>query len=346
MSVIDDSQSEIFELNNPGAPPSLPIAVAAAVLPAGTEVGGKASLLQRRVALMVLVLPAVALGAALAIAFRRGITAVDVCLFAGMYLLTMFGITAGFHRHFAHRAFRTSPAFRKVLAALGSMCAQGPLLFWVTAHRRHHAYSDGPGDPHSPNLVSEGRLRRLRGFWHAHMGWMLDEDISDWSRFTRDLLKDRSVLRMHETYPLWLLLGLALPAAIGGLVTLTWWGALTGFLWGGLVRIFFVNHAAWCVGSVCHMTGRRSFPTPDKSGNVPWVAVITFGEGMQNNHHAFPSSAYHGLRWREPDLSGWIIRGLARFGLLWDVKFPSPAVREAARYRDYVGLDPRQQNII
>jgi stearoyl-CoA desaturase (delta-9 desaturase) len=296
--------------------------------------------------MVVLVVPAVGVGMALALGVRFGVHRWQITLLAASYAVTMFGITAGLHRHFAHRTFRTSVPMRVVLAVIGSMAAQGPLMFWVTAHRRHHAYSDGPGDPHSPNLSGPGWLGKIRGFWHSHMGWMLVEDVSNWSKFACDLLRHRYLFTLHQLYPVWVLLGLLIPTAIGGAIERTWLGALEGLLWGGLVRIFLVNQAAWCVGSVCHMFGARPFPTPDHSGNVSWVAWMTFGEGLQNNHHAFPGSTMHALRWWQPDISGWIIRLCEWLGLVWDVRIPSHAVQTAARRRGYRGLDPRMQNIL
>jgi len=312
----------------------------------GVSRGGMAATVQRRVALGVMVLPALGFVVAIALALRVGITAFEIGLLVVSYALTMFGVTAGFHRHFAHRAFKTSRFMRVVLAALGSMTGQGPLLFWVASHRRHHAYSDGPGDPHSPNLHGDGFGGRLRGFWHAHMGWMLGDEVTSIDRFAHDLLRDRFAFRLHTAYLRWFFLGLVLPAVLGWLVLGGGLGAVRGFLWGGLVRVFLVNQAAWCVGSVCHVMGRRSFPTPDNSGNVAWVAWITFGEGLQNNHHAFPSSAMHALARLEPDVSGWTLLVLRKLGVVWDLKIPSPHVRAEARNRAYPNLDPKFQDIL
>jgi stearoyl-CoA desaturase (delta-9 desaturase) len=240
-----------------------------------------------------------------------------------MYTLTIIGNTVGFHRHFAHCAFKTSQPLRLLLAVLGSMAAQGPLIFWVAVHRRHHVYSDQPGDPHSPNLNGAGLVGALRGLYHAHIGWMFTEEQTNWTRFARDILQDRMLLRIHQQYFFWLIVGLMIPAILGGLLTRTWTDILLGFLWGGLVRIFLVNQAMWCVGSICHYFGSRPFQTHDRSGNLHWVAFFTFGEGLQNNHHAFPSSARHGLAWWQPDFSGWIIRGMEVAGIAWDVKHPT-----------------------
>jgi stearoyl-CoA desaturase (Delta-9 desaturase) len=280
--------------------------------------------LQRRLALAVIAIPFLGSVAALALAMRDGVRGMELALLGGMYLLGTGGVSIGYHRHFAHRAFRAGPRMQAALAILGSTAAQGPLLFWVASHRRHHAFSDREGDPHSPHLDGGGPLSRWRGFWHAHLGWMLSEEITSWAHYARDLLRERRLFTLNPLYPVWLLAGLALPAAIGGAVSGTWRGALGGFLWGGLVRIFLANQASWCVGSVCHMFGSRPFKTADHSANNFWVALFTFGEGLQNNHHAFPSSAAHALRRWEPDLSLWLIRGLAALGLIHDVIIPTP----------------------
>jgi stearoyl-CoA desaturase (delta-9 desaturase) len=173
----------------------------------------------------------------------------------------------------------------------------------------------------------------VRGLWHAHIGWMFSDQQTDWSRFARDLLHDRALFRIHRLYLVWVLLGLALPALAGWLIAGTAIAALQGFLWGGLVRMFLVNHASWCVGSICHMFGARPFATNDQSANNFWVAVVAFGEGLQNNHHAFPGSYAHAVRWWEPDLSALIIRGLEAAGLVWAVRSPTVADIEQARIR-------------
>lgn len=290
--------------------------------------------LQRSIAFAVVCVPLLATAVALALAFWRGIGAVELGTLGVMYTLCIVGSTVGLHRHFAHRAFRARRPVRVALAALGSMAAQGPLVYWVASHRRHHAYSDQPGDPHSPNLHGGGWRGLVRGLWHAHIGWMFSDEISDWVHFARDILQDRSVFRVHQSYFTWVLLGLAIPAALGAAWTGTWSGAALGFLWGGLVRMCLVNHASWCVGSVCHVFGTRPFDNRDHSANNYWVALFTFGEGLQNNHHAFPSSAAHGLRWWQPDPALWIIRVLELFGLVWDVKIPTRcAVQEARTQR-------------
>ncbi len=286
---------------------------------------------QQLVATMVVAPPFAGTLLAVGLALRNGVGMVEVVTFGSMYLFCMLGITIGFHRFFAHKSFETSRPFSLFLAAVGSMAAQGPLLFWVATHRSHHAYSDRVGDPHSPNLHGNGFSGLLHGWWHAHIGWMFSGNIADWSHFARDLMRDRGLFRINQQYFYWVLLGLVIPAVLGGLIGQSWIGAFLGFLWGGLVRICLVNQASWCVGSVCHMFGSRPFSTGDHSANNHLVAVLAFGEGLQNNHHAFPSSYAHRVRWWEPDLSATVLLILRSIGLVWDLKFPSERIVQESR---------------
>ena len=239
-----------------------------------------------------------------------------------MYLFSMLGITMGFHRLFTHRSFQCVAPLRAVLGIAGSMAAQGPLFFWVACHRRHHQTSDEKDDPHSPQHHGGGAMGVLRGWFHAHVGWMFWHKPENYFRLVPDLLRDRLALNINRTYFLWIALGLAVPAMIGGLAGHSWRGAATGLLWGGLVRIFLVHHATWSLNSVCHMYGTRPFDNRDHSRNNYFCAVLTFGEGFHNNHHAFPASARHGLRWWEFDLVYVVIRALSTFHVVWDVRQP------------------------
>jgi stearoyl-CoA desaturase (delta-9 desaturase) len=282
----------------------------------------------------VIVLPFLCTVFAIVSLFVRGITAYELALCIGFYSLTMLGINVGFHRHFAHNSFKTSSVMRIILAILGSMAGQGPLFWWVAVHRRHHRHSDGPGDPHSPNLVEgTGWKRELKGFWYGHIRWMLSKEITNWVHFAPDLLKDRSLFFMHRTYFLWLALGLAIPTSIAGAVSGTWTGAFYGLIWGGFVRMCLVDHALWFVGSISHMFGTRPFAaaTRDRSCNNYFVALVAFGEGLQNNHHAFPNSANHRVWWWEPDFAADVIRLLRIFGLIWNVKTPSASAITKAK---------------
>jgi stearoyl-CoA desaturase (Delta-9 desaturase) len=269
--------------------------------------------------------------AALWLAVAYGISMVSLIIFFIMYVWTTLSVTVGFHRHFSHRSFRTSRWMRGMFVIGGSMAFQGPLVYWVSTHRRHHQFSDAPGDPHSPHLHGGSWREWWRGFWHSHTGWLFAPDITNAPRFVPDILSDPYVFRMQQRYMLWALLGLVLPAVVGLLASGTLYGAPEGFLWGGPVRLFVVSNVSWAVGSVSHLWGRRPFETHDHSANNFWVSVLAFGEGLQNNHHAFPAAARHAFEWWEPDFSGWVIGHLERLGLIWDLKQPGPSAIENKR---------------
>ena len=258
----------------------------------------------------------------------------DLVVLAIAYALTGFGITVGFHRLFTHRSFKTSRALRFTLGALGSAAIEGPLIEWVSNHRQHHKHSDEPGDPHSPHQHGTGVLGALRGLTHAHVGWILSGDAASTPEiYAKDLLADPVARAVDRLFLLWLLAGLALPFALGAALTGTLHGALTALLWGGAVRIFLLHHSTFSINSLCHFFGRRPYRTKDESRNLAWLALPTFGEAWHNNHHAFPASARHGqTRW-QLDPSWWLISGLARLGLVWDVVGISPA-RQRSRLAD------------
>jgi stearoyl-CoA desaturase (delta-9 desaturase) len=260
-----------------------------------------------------------------------GVSVSALVIFAVSFPLTALGISAGFHRHFTHRGFRTSRAMSTLLLILGSMAMQGSLLYWVATHRRHHQFSDTQDDPHSPHYHGSAALGWWRGLWHAHIGWMFDSEVTNAMRFAPDIIRDPYMFRLQQRYLSWALLGLVLPALAGLLLTGTAYGMLEGFLWGGPVRLLIVHHANWAVGSLSHLYGRRPFRTDDHSANNMLVAIVSFGEGLQNNHHAFPTSARHALHWWEPDITGWVIGALERTRLIWDVKHPSAQAIAARR---------------
>jgi stearoyl-CoA desaturase (Delta-9 desaturase) len=249
----------------------------------------------------------------------------DVFLFVGIYLLTGFGVTVGFHRLFTHRSFKTSKGLRATLAILGSAAIEGPVISWVADHRKHHAFSDEEGDPHSPHVDhGHGWSGALRGLFHAHMGWLfIHTQRGSKERFAPDLLGDPVVNWVDRTFLLWAILGLFLPFALGWLIGGTFFAAATGLLWGGLVRVFVLHHFTYSINSLCHVFGRRDFETTDESRNLWLIALPTLGEAWHNNHHAFPTSAVHGLRRRQIDPSAALIRSLEKTGLVWDVVRPS-----------------------
>ncbi len=278
---------------------------------------------KRVVALVTIGIPAVGFAVAVYLIATGQATACDYVLFAVFYVIQMFGITIGFHRYVAHKSFKTSRFFEGVLMISGSMALEGPLVFWVSTHRRHHRYADEEGDPHSPNLSGSGWRGKLKGLWYAHIPWMFSDTESRAAVFAPDVLRDRRLYSYSRGYPIWGAAGLLAPAVIGGFVGGGAAAAFSGFIFGGLARVFVANQAAWCVGSVSHMIGSRPFVNRDDSANNWPVAFFTFGEGLQNNHHAFPGAYRHGMRWWEPDLSGWVIAVLARLGVVWDLHMPS-----------------------
>jgi len=255
----------------------------------------------------------------------------DLGLLVGMSVATLLGVTVGFHRLFVHRSFETYTWVKAVWAALGSMAVQGSLFQWVGQHRRHHQYADRPDDPHSPHQGGDGILGVLAGFWHAHIGWFFRPDPPDLARYHKDLSATATLRVADALFPVWVALGLLLPALLGGLITLTWVGALTGLVWGGLVRLFLVHHVTWCVNSVCHLWGSRPYDSGDESRNNALLGILAMGEGWHNTHHAFPSSARHGLRWWQIDVSYYVIRVMAWLRLAWNVKLPSAEDEEKKR---------------
>jgi stearoyl-CoA desaturase (delta-9 desaturase) len=266
-----------------------------------------------------------------------GVTGVDLALLFVMYLITGFGITVGYHRLFTHRSFEATAPAKIGLGIAGSMAVEGPILKWVAVHRRHHQYSDEEHDPHSPHHHGGGIRGVLAGFWHAHVAWIFAPDPPDLARYVGDLYKDPVTHRLSKLFPLWVFLGLAIPAVIGGLIAGTWMGAVRGFLWGGLVRVFMVQHITWSVNSICHLWGEKSFGCPDESRNNVVCGVFALGEGWHNNHHMFPSSARHGLRWWEFDSSYLLIRAMEMVGLVRRVRVPAADVIATERQKQKQG---------
>ena len=286
------------------------------------------STVERRATVVVVVLPFLAFLAAIGLTWGGLVTGRDLAIFAVMYALAGLGVTVGYHRLLTHRAFEASPAVRGVLAALGSMGVQGAVIRWVADHRKHHTFTDEEGDPHSPHTHGgEGLRDALRGMWHAHTGWLFaDGDRASARRYARDLLDDPVIRFVDRWFLGWVVLGFALPFAAG--LALSGGdpvAGLTALLWGGLVRVFLLHHATWSVNSICHMYGARPFAIRDESRNNWAVALITFGEGWHHNHHAFPTSARHGLCARQFDPTYLVIRAMEALGLARNVRRPSPS---------------------
>ena len=280
---------------------------------------------------VVTVVPLALLGAAIGLGWGEALHWQDLVVLAVSYILTGVGITVGYHRLFTHRSFKTSRAPRALFAVLGSAAVEGPLIEWVSTHRKHHRFSDQPGDPHSPHADhGAGWLGALRGLAHAHVGWMFrGVSRANPERYAKDLLADPLLRVVDRTFPLWVLAGLAFPFGLGVALTGSLVGGLTGMLWGGAVRILFLHHATFSINSLCHFFGRRRFDTHDESRNLAWLAIPTFGEAWHNNHHAFPTSAHHGLTRWQVDPGGWLIDALERVGLAWDVVRITPSAQQA-----------------
>jgi len=260
-----------------------------------------------KVAIIALVtIPLAGVLLAMRLLWQRVVDWSDIALMVGLYIPISLGITIGFHRYLTHRGFRANPVVKATLLILGSMAVEGSAVSWAANHRKHHALADQEGDPHSP----------ADGFFHSHVGWLFEGQMADQMVYARDLREDRMVMMISHLFPLWMALTLLVPFAIGG------W---TGLLWGGLVRIFLTHHVTWSVNSVCHTFGSRPFTTKDRSRNQWVVGLLALGEGWHNNHHAFPRSALHGLRWWQFDLSGLTIRALERIRLIGNVQRVSPA---------------------
>jgi stearoyl-CoA desaturase (delta-9 desaturase) len=296
--------------------------VTATSLPA-IRVSHEAQALQRKIAFWVVLIPFLALLVGVVLLARSSVGRIELMLLLGMYWTSHIGAGLGFHRYFSHRSFQTTKSFRALLAILGSMAAQGPVMQWAATHRRHHQFSDREGDPHSPYVHAPGLWNRLCAVWHAHVGWLFKPQVNDWVLYVPELVKDKMLMRINRLYFVWVLLGLAIPAAFGMWLIGGWRGAFDGFLWGGLIRIALGHHSIWSVNSMCHLFGTRPYRSNDNSRNNFFLAIAVFGDGWHNNHHAFPSSAFHGLSWWQIDLHGYFLRLLGLFGLAWDIKRPS-----------------------
>jgi stearoyl-CoA desaturase (delta-9 desaturase) len=288
--------------------------------------------LQKRLVLVVTIIPFLGFILAAWSLWGTGLSMVDAGIMVGFYFFTGLGVTVGFHRLFTHQGFETKPWVRNVLAIAGSMAIQGPVIRWVADHRRHHAYSDQPGDPHSPHLDEGPGIKGvLKGLWHAHIGWFFDEEQTSAKRWCPDMVRDKSMRQIDKLFPLWAFLSFALPAVFGFAITGTLRGAFTAFLWGSLVRIFMLHHVTWSINSICHFYGDRPYQTTDFSTNNWVLSIISMGESWHNNHHAFPSSAVHGLRPYQIDMTAGVIKLLKVFGLASEIKTVSEKQRAAKR---------------
>ena len=303
------------------------------------------SLTKRLVILGTVVLPILGMITAIVLAFQFGMVSwLDVTMLIGGWYLTGLGITIGFHRMLTHRSFEAHPIVRNFWTAAGSLAVEGSPIDWCMVHRKHHRFSDNHGDPHSPHLHEGGLWNTLKGFWHSHTGWLFNANWSKQERkkYVPDLMDDPFLDSIDRHYNWWVVATLVLPAIIGGFAGLfeavTWGafgkGAILGFIWGGLARVCLSHHMTWSINSICHIFGSQDYRASDDSRNNIVFGVLSHGEGWHNNHHAFPTSARHGLKWWQFDLSWVIIRGLEKCGLVWNVKLPTERQLESRSLKD------------
>ena len=283
--------------------------------------------------LIAVIVPPIALAVAIWFAWGGYFTVTDLCLLLGGYVLTAMGITVGYHRLFTHKSFEASAPVAWFFAVLGSMAVQGPLIWWVTTHRRHHQHSDDLDDPHSPHAGRQkGVVGWVSGFLHAHVGWLFTRgNYTSTQKYAPDVAADPRAQAISRWFPLWVLLGFLIPALIGWAIDGGWRGAFLGFLWGGVIRMFLVHHITWSVNSVCHIWGSQTYRSGDHSRNNPAMGILAMGEGWHNNHHAFPASARHGLEWWQFDISWITIRSLAVVGLVSSIRLPGEQRMQAKR---------------
>jgi stearoyl-CoA desaturase (delta-9 desaturase) len=274
--------------------------------------------------------PFLALLAAGFVLWGNGLSWVDLGLAVAFYAVSGHGITVGFHRYLTHGSFKANRALRIALAVAGSLAIEGPAVRWVADHRRHHAYSDEDGDPHSPWRYGNSVGALAKGLWYAHVGWLFDVEQTDQKRFAPDLLADKDIDRVSRAFPWLVAVSMLLPALLGGLITWSFTGALTAFFWASLVRVALLHHVTWSINSICHTWGERPFVTKDRSVNVWWLAVLSMGESWHNLHHADPTCARHGVDRGQLDSSARLIRWFEKAGWARDVRWPKPE-RLAAR---------------
>ena len=281
--------------------------------------------IQRIVVLILTVLPLAGFAFAVVSFWGGGLSLLNAGIGIFFYYFTGLGVTIGFHRLFTHQSFVARRPLKIALAIAGSMSVQGAIIDWVATHRRHHAFSDKDGDPHSPHLDDDETIKgTIRGLWHAHIGWMRKPELTDNERWAKDLVADEDIMRIHKRFGTLTVLSFALPAILGGLITWSFEGFVTAFLWASLARIFVLHHVTWSINSICHFFGNRPFRSNDRSTNNWLLSIISFGESWHNGHHAFPTSAVHGLGRGQIDLTGGMIRLFEKMKLASRVKLVTP----------------------
>jgi stearoyl-CoA desaturase (Delta-9 desaturase) len=270
------------------------------------------------------IVPFLAFAAAVPVAWGWGLGWTDLVLFLAFYIPSGLGITVGYHRLFTHSSFKANRPLRIGLAIAGSLAIEGPVIRWVADHRRHHAFSDKEGDPHSPWRYGETVPALMKGLGYAHIGWMFDVEHTNRDKYTPDLMRDEDIARVDRLFPLWAAISLLAPAVLGGVITWSWAGALSAYFWASLVRIFVLHHVTWSINSICHAIGQRPFATRDKSANFWPLAILSFGESWHNMHHADPTSARHGVLRGQIDESARVIWLFEKLGWATDVRWPKP----------------------
>jgi stearoyl-CoA desaturase (delta-9 desaturase) len=283
------------------------------------------------------IVPFLAFAAAIPVAWGWGLGWTDVALMVVFYFLSGLGVTVGYHRLFTHGSFKANRGLRIGLAIAGSLAIEGPVIRWVADHRRHHAFSDREGDPHSPWRYGETVPALMKGLAFAHIGWMFDTEHTNREKFTPDLVRDRDIARQDKLFPMWVLVSLLLPALLGGLITWSWAGALSAFFWASLVRIFVLHHVTWSINSICHTIGDKQFAARDRSTNVWPLAILSFGESFHNMHHADPTAARHGVLRGQLDESARVIWLFEKLGWATDVRWPTPERLTKLRAPDRAG---------
>ncbi len=307
----------------PIAAPTAPPTAAPPTSPPKPIVSGRRGMTEQVLVIAFVVIPLAALIAAVPFAWGWGLNWVDVGMAIGMYALTGLGVTVGFHRHFTHGSFKAVRPLRIALAVAGNLSFQGTTTGWVADHRRHHAFSDRDGDPHSPWRFGSSPIALTKGFYHAHLGWLFDRDLTNRERFAPDLVNDPDIQRVDRMFIVLSLASIGVPALVGGLATLSLWGALTCLFWAGLVRIAVLHHVTWSVNSICHMFGERPFNSRDRAANFWPLAVFSFGESWHNLHHADPTCARHGVQRGQIDISARLIRVFEMLGWATNVRWPT-----------------------
>lgn len=274
--------------------------------------------------------PAVGLAVVVPLLWGRAVNVSDLVMAGALYVITGYGISVGFHRLLTHRSFRANRPLKIVLALAGSMAIEGSATYWVANHRRHHIFSDQPGDPHSPHRFDGRPFGLVRGFLWAHVGWLFLSDATSADRYAPDMVADGDVTWVSRLFPLLAVVSLALPFGLGWALSGTFAGAIAAFVWAGLVRMAALHHVTWSVNSICHLFGRRSFTTKDKSRNFAPLAVVSFGESWHNLHHAHPALARHGALRGQVDPSATLIRLFEQLGWATKVRWPKVALLASA----------------